>query len=120
MSNNLKDILSHLSPDVDQEALLLYLQGKLSGPEKHELEKQLITDEFGEDALEGLQEFKDKQQLQYMVEMLNRDLKKRTSVKKKRREKMKFKDQPWLYMSILILILLIVISYVAVKKLLAK
>ncbi|MGQ0739478.1 MAG: hypothetical protein ACT4OJ_10495 [Bacteroidota bacterium] len=118
MSENYKDILSHLSSEVDQETLLLYLQGKLSEQQKHEVEKKLMKDEFNEDAIEGLQKFKDKEQLQYMVEILNRDLKKKTALKKKRREKMRFKDQPWLYMSILILILLIVISYIVIRRML--
>jgi hypothetical protein len=117
MVDNLKDILSNLSPDVNQETLLLYLQGKLPEHQKHELEKQLMKDEFNEDAWEGLQEFKDKEQLQYMVEMLNRDLKKKTAKKKKRRELMKIKDQPWLYLSLLILLLLIILSYVVIRRL---
>src|SRR5690606_25282618 len=104
--------------DVDQETLLLYLQGKLSEEKKHEVEKQLLQSDFEDDAVEGLQEFRDKEQLQYMVEMLNRDLKKRTEKKKKRREKMRIPDQPWIYISILILLLLIVLSYVVVTRLL--
>jgi len=118
MSDNLKDILSNLSTDVDQETLLLYLQGKLSDEQKHEVEKKLLRDEFEEDAVDGLQEFKDKEQLQYMVEMLNRDLKKKTLQKKQRREKMKIKDQPWLYISILILILLIALCYIVISRML--
>jgi hypothetical protein len=116
MSENYKDILSNLSTDVDQETLLLYLQGKLSEEKKHEVEKKLSQNEFGDDALEGLQEIKDKQQIQYMVEMLNRDLKKKTAKKKKMRDKMKIKDQPWLYVSILILILLIAICYIVIRR----
>ena len=116
MSENYKDILSHLSTEVDQETLLLYLQGKLSEEKKHEVEKKFIQNEFDDDALEGLQEIKDKQQIQYMVEMLNRDLKKKTARKIARREKMRIKDQPWLYVSILILILLIVICYVVIHR----
>ena len=117
MSENYKDILSNLSTDVDQETLLLYLQGKLSEEKKHEVEKQLLQHEFNEDAIDGLQEFKDKEQLQYMVEMLNRDLKKKTEKKKERREKMKIKDQPWLIVSILILILLIALAYIFINRL---
>lgn len=120
MSENLKDILSNLSPDVDQEKLMQYLQGQLDETQKHEVEKQLLQDEFNEDAMEGLQEIRDKEQLQYMVEMLNRDLKKKTEKKKKRREKMKIKDQPWLYISLLILILLLVMSYIVIKRLLGE
>lgn len=116
MDEKIKDILSNLSTDIDQETLLLYLQGKLSEEKKHELEKQLIQDDFTTDAADGLEEFKDKQQLQYMVEMLNRDLRKKTQKKKLRREKMKLKDQPWLYISILILIILIVMSYIFIRR----
>lgn len=111
MADNLKDILSNLSTDIDQETLLLYLQDKLPEEKKHEVEKQLLDNDFADDALEGLKEIKDKQQISYMVEMLNRDLKKKTEKKKQLREKLKIKDQPWLYISILILLLLIVLSY---------
>lgn len=117
MSDNYKDILSNLSTDVDQETLLLYLQGKLSEDKKHEVEKQLLQNEFDGDAIDGLQEFRDKEQLKYMVEMLNRDLKKKTEKKNQRREKMKIKDQPWLYISILIFILLVVLCYIVITRL---
>ena len=60
MSENLKDILSNLNPDIDQETLLQYLQGKLSPQEQHELEKQILDNEFAADAIDGLQDFKDK------------------------------------------------------------
>lgn len=116
MPGNLKDILSHLSTDIDQETLMLYLQDKLSEEKKHEVEKKLLENEFANDAMEGLQEFKDKQQIAYMVEMLNRDLKKKTEKKKQLREKMKLPDQSWLYFSIVIIILLIIISYIVVIK----
>src|SRR5215471_16425931 len=116
MSDNLKDILSHLSTDIDQETLLLYLQDKLSEEKKHEVEKKLLDNEFASDAMEGLQEFKDKQQIAYMVEMINRDLKKKLQKKKQRREKMRIKDQPWLYIALLIIILLIVIAYIVIRK----
>lgn len=117
MPENYKEILSHLSSQVDQETLLLYLQGKLSDEKKHELEKQLTQDEFNSDALEGLEAMKDKEQIQYMVEMLNRDLRKKTEKKKKLREKMKIQYQPWIYVSILILLLLIILSYIVIHRL---
>ena len=120
MPENYKDILSHLSTEVDQETLLLYLQGKLSEDKKHEVEKILLQNEFDDEALEGLQQINDKEQINYMVEMLNRDLKKKTETKKKRREKMQLKDQPWLYISILILLLLIVLSYIVIHRMLNR
>ncbi|HEX4877692.1 MAG TPA: hypothetical protein VFV31_13540 [Chitinophagaceae bacterium] len=120
MDEKLKDILSNLSTEVDQETLLQYLQGKLPDDKKHEVEMHLLNSEFEEDAVEGLQAFKDKAQLQYMVDMLNRDLKKKTEKKKLRREKMKIQEQPWLYISLLILLILIIISYIIVRKLLSE
>jgi hypothetical protein len=117
MLENYKDILSHLSKDIDQETLLLYLQNKLSAEKRHEVEKQLLGNEFADDAMEGLQSIKDKQQISYIVEMLNLDLKKKLDKKKLRREKMKIKDQPWLYISLLIFILLIVLTYVVIRRL---
>jgi hypothetical protein len=116
VSENLKDILSHLSAEIDQETLLLYLQDKLSAEKKHEVEKKLLENEFAGDAVEGLQAIKNKQRISYMVEMLNRDLKKKLEKKKQRREKMRIKDQPWLYISVIIIILLIVIAYIVVRK----
>jgi len=116
MADNLKDILAHLSTDIDQETLLLYLQGKLSSEKKHELEKQLVDNEFASDAIEGLKEIRDQQQIAYMVEMLNRDLKKKVAKKKQRRDKLKLPDQSWLYISIIILILLIILSYMIIHR----
>lgn len=116
--DNLKNILSGLSTEVDQETLLQYLQGKLSDEQRQAVEEKLMDNSFEDDALEGLQEFKDKQQISYMVDALNHDLKRKVEKKKKRREKMKLKDQPTLYIVILIFILLIIISYWIIRKML--
>ena len=95
---------------------MLYLQNKLTAEKKHEVEKKLLENEFAEDAVEGLQAIKDKQDINYMVELLNRDLKKKLAKKRQRREKMRIKDQSWLYISLIILILLIVIAYIVIRK----
>ncbi|MFI5185265.1 MAG: hypothetical protein ACHQF0_00915 [Chitinophagales bacterium] len=118
MSENFKDILSHLSPEIDQETLLLYLQNKLSPEKKHEVEKKLLENEFADDAAEGLQKINDKQKISYIVEMLNRDLKKKLEKKKQRRQKMGIKDQPWWYISVIIILLLIVLAYIVIHTLL--
>lgn len=116
--DNLKNILSGLSTDVDQETLLQYLQGKLTDEQRQAVEEKLMDNSFEEDAMEGLQEFKDKQQISYVVDALNRDLKRKVEKKKKRRDKMKLKDQSTLYIVILIFILLIVFSYWIIHKML--
>jgi len=114
MKDNLKDILSNLNPDIDQETLLLYLQGKLSPEKQHELEKQMLESDFEADAMEGLQSMPNTQNVAFLVDQLNRDLRKRTAEKKSRREKLRLKSDPWIWISILIFILLIIVSYMII------
>ena len=116
MSDDLKDILSNLNKDIEQEKLLDYLNKKLSAADAHEVEKQMAADEFMNDAVEGLEKFKNKKDLSLLVDQLNRDLKRQTAKKKLHKEKRKLREQPWLYISIVIILGLIIISYVLVKK----
>jgi hypothetical protein len=117
MQENLKDILSHLSTEIDQETLLLYLQGQLSAEQQHEVEKKMMENEFASDALEGLQHFKDKQHLQSLIEQLKKDLKKKTEKKKADREKRKIVLDPWVIITILIVLLLAIVSYYIIHRL---
>ena len=116
MSDKLKDILSHLNTGVDQETLLRYLQGKLSAQEQHELEKHMLGDDFDSDALDGLQDFKDKKNLTALVDQLNGDLRKRTEKKKKFRQKLRLRLEPWLIAAIIIILLLAVLGYLVVRR----
>ncbi len=115
MSDDLKDILSNLNKDVEQEKLLDYLNKKLSASDAHEVEKQMADDEFMNDAVEGLQHFKNKKDLLLLVDQLNSDLKKQTLKKKLKKDKRKLKDQPLLYFTIALLLILVVISYILIK-----
>jgi hypothetical protein len=116
MSDHLKDILSNLNRDIEQDKLLDYLNKKLGAADAHEVEKQMAEDDFVNDAVEGLEHFNNKKDLGLLVEQLNKDLKKQTAKKKQQKEKRRLKDQPWLYISIIMLLLLLVISFVIVKK----
>ncbi len=116
MSDDLKDILSNLNNDIDQEKLMDYINKKLSAPEAHEMEKQMADDDFMNDAVEGLEKFNNKKDLPLFVEQLNYEMKKQLAKKKMRKEKRKLKDQPWLYFAIVILLVLVVICYVLVKR----
>lgn len=114
MNENLKDILSNLNAEVDQETLLKYLQGKLSAAEQHEVEKNLLADEFEADAVEGLQNIQDTQEISVLVEQLNLDLKKRTAKKKKGFLKREAKVESWLLLTIVIILLLVIISFLII------
>jgi len=116
MKENLKDILSNLNPEIDQETLLLYLQGKLSPEKQHELEMQMMDDEFNADAMEGLDGFRDKQKVAFLVEQLNNELKKKTEKKKSFRKKLELKTDPTIWVAIAIILILIVISYLIIHK----
>ena len=100
MKENIKNILTNLSTDIDQEILLQYLQDKLSEEKKHEVEKQLLENEFASDAIEGLQQIKNKKDINIIIDQLNRDLKLKTAKKNQRRERIKLQDQPWMYISL--------------------
>lgn len=76
MSDQLKDILSKLNTDIDQETLLLYLQGKLSPEKQHDVELKMLDNDFNADALQGLEEIKDKKNLSFVLNELNKELKK--------------------------------------------
>ena len=116
MSDNLKDILSNLNKDIEQDKLLDYLNKNLTAEEAHEVEKMMAEDEFMNDAVEGLESFKNKKDLSLLVQQLNSELKKQTEKKKAKKEKRKLKDQPWLYITIVTLLILIIICYVVISK----
>lgn len=118
MSKDLKDILSQFSSEIDQQTLLKYLEGKLSEQQKHEVEKQMLAGEFEQDAMEGLDQVKQKEKISSLVEQMNRDLKKKIEKKKKRRDKWRYKDQPWIYIAVLIVLFLAIMSYIILRMLL--
>lgn len=120
MSDELKDILGNLNKDIEQHKLLDYLNKNLSAAEAHEVEKQMAQDEFMNDAVEGLEHFKNKKELLLVVDQLNSDLKKQTLKKKIKKDKRKLKDQPLLYITIGIILLLAIISFVLIKKYLGE
>jgi hypothetical protein len=116
MSEDLKDILSNLNPDIDQGTLLRYLQGKLSAEEQHQVEKQMMDSDFEADAMEGLHEVQDKKKISLLIEQLNSDLKKKTEKKKRFRKRLELKLDPWVIIAIVIILLLAVISYIVIHK----
>lgn len=116
MKENLKDILSNLNADVDQETLLKYLQGQLSADEQHEVEKRLLDDGFEAEAVEGLQNISDKNQIPEIVKQLNSDLRKKTSRRKKSLFRREAKVEPWLLFTIVLLLLLAIAAFMVIYR----
>jgi hypothetical protein len=115
MSENLKDILSHLQGTTDQETLLKYLNNQLSEIQKHEVEKLLLQDSFDNEAMEGFLEIKNKEGIELMVDALNRDLKKKLEKQKLTRNKRTLKPQWAVYFSILILLIILVLVFIYIR-----
>jgi hypothetical protein len=115
MNNDLLNILSN-SKDIDNQQLMDYLSGKLSGEEKFAVEKGMADNEFMNDAMEGLSTIRNKKDIQVYVDELNASLQKSLSRKKQRRLKRRLREGPWGYVAILLIILLCIAAYLIVRK----
>lgn len=116
MSDDLLNILSNSNKDIDNQKLMDYLSDRLSAEERHEVEQALVDSDLMNDAMEGLQKFKDKKDIGLFVEQLNVNLKKQIDKKKFKNEKRRIKDMPWLYFSIVLIIIIILISFAVIWK----
>jgi hypothetical protein len=116
MSDDLKDILNNSNKDIDQQKLMDYLGNKLTAQESHELEKMMADDEFMNDAIEGLEQMNDTKKLNVSVDELNQELQKQIAKNKQRKQKRKFKEQPWAYIAIVLLLILTIVCFIMVKK----
>ncbi|HWK08211.1 MAG TPA: hypothetical protein VNS58_31500 [Puia sp.] len=118
MSNDLLNILSNSNKDIDNQQLMDYLSGKLSGEEKFAVEKMMADNDFMNDAVEGLETIENKKDIQVYVDQLNASLQKSLSKKKQRRLKRRLREGPWGYFAILLIILLCIAAYLIVRKVL--
>ena len=83
MDEKLLDILIS-SGEISEQELLAYVQGTSTPDEKHKIEKLLAESEFANDAAEGLDLIKNKEQIPFVLNDLNRHLVKKL-VKKRRK-----------------------------------
>jgi phage terminase small subunit len=119
MSNELINILSNSNKDIDNQKLMDYLSDKLSGKEKHDVEKLMADSALFNDAVEGLQQFKNKTQLSAFVSQLNADLHKQLLKKAQRKQKRKLREHFWIYLAVIVILLLIIIGFIVIKTHLA-
>jgi peroxiredoxin len=100
-----------VAPPDEVLLMLLYMQNKLSQPERHRVEKMLLQNDFEGEAMEGLEQVKDQQSVRTVVEGLNRELKNKTARKKRKNRRRELKEDPWLWTALLILLLLVFLSF---------
>ncbi len=117
MNPDLLKILSNSNKEIDNQKLMDYLSGQLSGKDIHEVEEGMSESEFMNDAIEGLQEVTNKQNIEVLVEQLNHDLHKKLGQKKSRKEKRKLKEYFWIYFSIVIILVIITAAWFVIHHL---
>ena len=108
---NTEDILTNDHGDPTDDELLKYLEGRLSGEQLHEFEKKMVDSSFINDAVEGLENFHSKEQLQQYVQQRNKNLQHQLQVKKQKKEKRKIKDMPWILLAVVLILLLCMLGY---------
>ncbi len=116
MNKDLLNILANSNKDIDNQQLMDYLSGDLSGEPLHEVERSMADNAFLNDAVEGLQSIGNKKNLQKYVDELNATLRKSIAKKKQRRLRRRLQQTPWPYVAILLVIVLSVLAYVIIRK----
>jgi hypothetical protein len=111
---DLKDILNE-DDDLKNDDLLKYVQGDLSKDEQHKVETQINNSDFAGDAMEGLQGIRNKRSIDQYVEELNRQLHKTVEAKKRRKQKRKLKEYPWITTAVIVILLLCLLAYLVVR-----
>ena len=111
---DLKDILNE-EENPKNDNLLKYIQGDLSKDELYEVEKQIASSDFTSDAMDGLQQIRNKRSIDDYVDELNRQLQKQVSVKKQRKEKRKLKDNQWIVIAVVVVLGLCVLGYAVIR-----
>jgi anti-sigma factor RsiW len=111
MNDDLLNILSNSNKDIDNQRLMDYLSGKLSEQERHEVEKMMAGDDFMADAVEGLEEFDKKKDIDDYVQQLHASLQKNLKKKKQRRERRRLKEYPFIYIAIVVVLAICILWY---------
>lgn len=109
-----KDIV-YKEEQLTDEDLLKYLLENMSEEEKYSFEKK-VTGPFESDALDGLQQIKDKARLHKNVHQLHQKLPQLLLSRKQRLEKRKLKDFQWIIYTITILLILCIITFIMIIK----
>jgi len=116
MSDQLLHILSNSNKDIDNQKLMDYLSGKLSAQEKHEIEKMMADSPLMNDAIEGLENIRDKNKLQEYVDQLHENLQAQLARKKLIRAKKRIREYPWIYLAIVLVLIFCVVAYLIVRQ----
>ncbi|MEO7801205.1 MAG: hypothetical protein ABIR81_04360 [Ginsengibacter sp.] len=113
-NSKLVSILASSNKDIDNQKLMAYLSDNISKDDMHEIEKMMADSELVNDAVEGLQRFKQEDPVSSTAQ-LNADLKKQLLKKRLKKNKRQFKDKTWIYVAIILILLIVFATYMVMK-----
>lgn len=99
---------------LNEELLINYLKGNLSGKDLQAVEQQIADSAFVNDAVEGLQSFSSDKKLSDYMQQLNKNLHRHLAGKKQKEEKRKIKHLSLIILAVVIIIVLCVLGYVVI------
>ncbi|MBX9734610.1 MAG: hypothetical protein K2X37_11165 [Chitinophagaceae bacterium] len=99
---------------ITEEQLMQYLAGNASEELRFEIEKQMSESPFLDDAVEGLQQYKNPAAISALQLQLRQQLKQTLNPKAKRNKRRIFKDQYWLIYAVFGVLILCVIGYLII------
>ena len=100
--------------ELNEEQLLNYVKGKLTGEEANAFERKMAKSFFLNDGVEGLQSFSSPEKINVYVQQVNTNLHQRLD-DKKRRNKKGFKGLSWEIIAVIAVILLCILGYAIVE-----
>lgn len=115
MNNDILKILSQSNKDIDNQKLMDYISNKISDAERNEIESAAEGSELYADAIEGLEQLKDKKKIDFITSEINLNLGKKLSSKRRRPKRTLISDS-LIYYAVVIILLLAVITYIIIKK----
>jgi anti-sigma factor RsiW len=104
-------------PDIDPELLTAYLEGRLTGEERHRVERSIAASDFVADAVEGLSAVPDPSRLPGIVADLNRGLRRRTRERRRRLFRNGMDFPLWLAYATALVIILVTVAWVVLRML---
>lgn len=112
--DDLSNIFKH-PENPGEEDLKKYISGKSSPEEQHALEEQMQDSAFVHDAVEGLQQFTRKPELDIFVSTLNKNLQQQLNSRKKEKEKRKIRDFSWIIIAVITILLLCILAFMVIR-----
>ena len=100
--------------ELNEEQLMNYVKGKLSGERAHAVERNMARSSFVNDAVEGLQEFSSAEKINAYQKDINDQLHQKLTEKRSKRKKV-IGNLSWEIVAVIVVILLCLLAFVIVE-----